>query len=86
MWRRRSCAPATQWSSGCRGCPRFVCKTCSSLVILAVEWDVSRGRRRSPSQKANWLSSRLSSLLVFDCPRIDSWEKSCADSTSRSTS
>jgi hypothetical protein len=44
------------------------------------------GRRRSPSQKASWLSSRRSSPLVFVCPRIDSWEKSCADSTSRSTS
>jgi hypothetical protein len=34
MWRRRSCAPATQWSSACRGCPRSTCKTCNSLVIL----------------------------------------------------
>jgi hypothetical protein len=44
------------------------------------------GRRRSPSQKASWLSLRHSSPLVFACLRIDSWEKSCADSTSRSTS
>jgi hypothetical protein len=44
------------------------------------------GRRRSPSQKASWLSSRLSSPLAFVCPRIDLWEKFCVDSTSRSTS
>jgi hypothetical protein len=44
------------------------------------------GRRRSPSQKASWLSSRRSLPLVFACLRIDSWERSCADSTSRYTS
>jgi hypothetical protein len=65
---------------------RFACKTCSGWVILAAESLVSRGRRRSPSQKASWLSSRHSSPLVFACLHIDSWEKSCADSTSRSTS
>jgi hypothetical protein len=86
MWRRRSCVPATQWSSACRGCPRSACKTCNSLVILAAEWHVSWGRRRSPSQKASWLSSSLSSPLAFVCPRIDLWEKFCVDSTSRSTS
>jgi hypothetical protein len=59
MWRRRSCAPVTQWSSACRRCPRSACKTCISLVISAAEWHVSRGQRRSPSQKASWLSSRL---------------------------
>jgi hypothetical protein len=62
------------------------CKICSSLVTLAAESLVSRGRRRSPSQKASWLSSRRSLPLVFAYLRTDSWEKSCADLTSRSTS
>jgi hypothetical protein len=47
---------------------------------------VSRGRRRSPSQKANWLCSRLFSLPDFVCPHIGLWEKFCEGSTSRSTS
>ena len=41
----------TRWISVCRGCPRSACKICSSLVTLAAESLVSRGRRRSPSQK-----------------------------------
>jgi hypothetical protein len=45
MWRRRSCASATQWSSACRGCPRFSCRTCNSLVISAADWHVSWGQR-----------------------------------------
>jgi hypothetical protein len=85
MWRRRSCAPVTQWSSACRGCPRSACKTCNSLVISAAEWRVSWGWRRSLSQKASWLCSRLFSLLAFVCLHIDLWEKSCVGSTSRST-
>jgi hypothetical protein len=59
MWRQRSCVPATQWNSARRGCPRSACMTCNSLGILAAEWRVCRGQRRSPSQKASWSSSRL---------------------------
>jgi hypothetical protein len=76
----------TQLSSACRRCPRSACKTCNSLVISAAEWHVSRGRRRSPSRKANWLCSRLFSLPDFVCPHIGLWEKFCEGSTSRSTS
>jgi hypothetical protein len=54
-----------QWSLACRGCPRSTCKICNSLDILAAEWGVSRGRRRSPSQKASWLFLRLFSPLAF---------------------
>jgi hypothetical protein len=56
------------------------------LGYFGGEWHVFRGRRRSPSQKASWLCSRLFSLLAFVCPHIDLWEKSCVGSTSRSTS
>jgi hypothetical protein len=58
MWRRRSCAPATQWSSACRGCPRSTCKTCNSLVILATEWHVSRGVEEVPEPEGE--------LVVFE--------------------
>jgi hypothetical protein len=43
-----------QWSLACRGFPRSACKICNNLDILAAEWGVSRGRRRSSSQKASW--------------------------------
>jgi hypothetical protein len=75
-----------QWSLACRGFLRSTCKICNSLDILAAEWGVSRGQRRSPSQKASWSFFRLSSPLAFVCLRIDSWRKSCGDSRSRSTS
>jgi hypothetical protein len=75
-----------QWSLACRGCPRSACKICSSLDILAAEWGVSRGRRRSPSQKASWSFLKLFSPLAFVCLHIDSWRRSCGGSRSRSTS
>jgi hypothetical protein len=75
-----------KWSLACRGFPQFACKICNSLDILAAEWGVSRGRRRSPSQKASWLFLRLFSPLAFVCLRIDSWQRSYRDSRSRSTS
>jgi hypothetical protein len=73
------------WSLASCGCPRSACKICNSLDILAVEWDVSRGRRRSLSQKGSWSFFRLFSPLAFVCLRIDSWRRSYGDSRSRST-
>jgi hypothetical protein len=58
MWRRRSCAPATQWNSVCRGCPWSVCKTCNSLGISAAEWPVSRGAEEVPEPEGE--------LVVFE--------------------
>jgi hypothetical protein len=75
-----------QWSLACRGFPRSVFRTCISLDILAAEWGMSRGRRRSPSQKVSWSFLRLFSLLAFVCPHIDSWRRFCGSSRSRSTS
>jgi hypothetical protein len=75
-----------QWSLAHRGFPWSACKICNSLDILAAGWGVSRGRRRSPSQKASWSFFRLFSPLAFVCLRIDSWRRSCGDSRSRSTS
>jgi hypothetical protein len=43
-----------RWSLACRGFPRSAFRICSSLDILAAEWGASRGRRRSPSQRASW--------------------------------
>jgi hypothetical protein len=43
-----------QLSLAYRGFPRSASRICSSLDILAAEWGVSRGRRRSPSQKVSW--------------------------------
>jgi hypothetical protein len=74
-----------QWSLACHGFPRSAFRICSSLDILAAEWGASRGRRRSPSQKASWLFLRLFSPLAFVCLHIDSWQRSCGDSRSRST-
>jgi hypothetical protein len=75
-----------QWSLARRGFPRSTFRICSSFDILAAEWGVSRGRRRSPSQKASWSCLRRFSPLAFVCLHIDSWRRSCGDSRSRSTS
>jgi hypothetical protein len=48
-----------QWSLVCRGSPRSVFRICSNLGILAAEWGVFRGRRRSPSRRASWLCLKL---------------------------
>jgi hypothetical protein len=64
-----------QWSLACYGCPRFACKICNSLDILAAEWGVSRGRRKFPSQKGSWSFLRLFPPLAFVCLRIDSWRR-----------
>jgi hypothetical protein len=86
MWKRRSYILGIPWSFVCRGFPRSAFRICSSLDILVAEWGVSRGRRRSPSQKASWSFFRLFSPLVFVCLHIDSWRRSYEDSRSRSTS
>jgi hypothetical protein len=62
-----------QWSLARRGFPRSVFRICGSLDILAAEWGVSRGRRRSLSQKASWSCLRRFSPLAFVCLHIDSW-------------
>jgi hypothetical protein len=75
-----------QWSLACHGFPRSACKICNILDILVAEWGVSQGRRRSPSQKASWSFLRLFLPLAFVCLCINSWQSSCGDLRSRSTS
>jgi hypothetical protein len=75
-----------QWSLACHGFPWSVFRICSSLDISAAEWGVSRGRRRSLSQKASWSFLRRFSPLAFVCLHIDSWRRCCGVSRSRSTS
>jgi hypothetical protein len=61
-----------QWSLACRGFPRSVFRTCSNLDILAAEWGVSQGWRRSPSRRASWSCLRRFSPVLFVCLHIDS--------------
>jgi hypothetical protein len=58
-----------------RGCRRSACKICNIWDILAAGLGVSRGQRRFPSPRANWLFLRHFSPLAFVCLLISFMSK-----------
>jgi hypothetical protein len=81
--RRQSCYRVIQWNSVFRGYRWPAFKISNGWGILAAGLVGSRGRRRSPSPRANWLFLRHFSSSDFACRCIILCRRFCRSSKSR---